>query len=700
MRKNSEECRTSETSLHPDLHFLEAYLPAEGYKYRKPSFLTHCSYSSTVWVFECAHPFVIDWRVQVGRSGSLLTDQQHLELWHVFRSWLSIQAHPDTSRTVVSKGSLYNRLRYTLALIDYFLIHASSLGIDKFGISAVTSNDLVALLVRLARGHVSSAIYDWPDRLSALLRELVEEDQARGIDVDESTLPHVNDVPAERLTDLTDREIIGARCTLWRRGYYNSSARTDNLGAFRPDSRILLPLLFPNGLVSTRSLPIPPELIIHSGQRRMREYPAVSVRAGGENPGRAQSIEVYKSIVQSLARLRADRLPCPDVPSRQVMSAESVHPGRFRTVPAATVLLAFKKATEFVLEHGDDLVDSYLEVARVATEAGTTISTLCRIDGIQDLIGPGCQALGIRRWSILARSRHDHVASGASYHDELRANVGLVEAIRVLYGACLVLVGSLSARRDGELCDLIAGEAMDASGEWLFVRNRKSGPMGLRDVHRVPLPSLASACIRILERLQEGLIALNVLQRPTSLFAYPKSRGLGLVARKTTFTDNALDSFCDWSELPLNETGQRNYLRQHQLRRFFAMAFFWGNGFGGLDTLRSFLGHTDVSHVYHYVSEAMPGAVLTGIKAQYVKDALSSSSSDELVGAGVRNLLMARFGTSEFHLVNGDDLESYVREMIEDGSMRVEPVFLDRAGKYKVLVKLSPIQRHTGGDRA
>ncbi|MCS4281596.1 hypothetical protein [Stenotrophomonas rhizophila] len=600
----------------------------------------------------------------------------------------------------MSNTSLYNRLRYTLALIDYLLIHASALGIDKLGISALTRNDLVALLDRLARGPVSTAIYDWPSRLSALLRDLIEEDRSLGIAPCEATLPHSSDIPPERVTDLNDAQIAKARCALWRRGFYERHGGSDRLHAYRPNSRLLMLLLFPSGLVSNRHLPIPPELLIHSGRRRMRECSAVPIRAGAENPGRAQSIEVYRGIIQSLAMLSADNLPSADIPSRHVLTVNSVLPGRFRTVPAATVLLAFRKATEFVMLHGDDLVDSYLAVARSAADAGLTISTLSRVVGIETVITQGCRSLGVRRWSILAGSQRSDGAIEASYHVHLRANVGLVEALRVLYGACLVLVGSLSARRDGELCDLIAGEATDSSGEWMFIRNRKSGPVGLRDVHRVPLPSLACSCIRMLERLQQGLIALGGLRRPTKLFAYPRSRGHGLVASETSFTDVALDSFCDWSELPINEFGQRNYLRQHQLRRFFAMAFFWGNGFGGLDTLRSFLGHADVSHVYHYISEAMPGAVLRGIKAQYVRDALRSSSSEELIGDGVREMLFKRFSTFEFHLLSGDDLEAYVRDMIEDGSMHVEPVFLDRGGKYKVLVEVQPDRRILGGNDA
>lgn len=39
------------------------------------------------------------------------------------------------------------------------------------------------------------------------------------------------------------------------------------------------------------------------------------------------------------------------------------------------------------------------------------------------------------------------------------------------------------------------------------------------------------------------------------------------------------------------------------------MCFFWGSGFGSLDTLRWFLGHTNVEYVYHYITESTSGDI-------------------------------------------------------------------------------------------
>jgi hypothetical protein len=78
-----------------------------------------------------------------------------------------------------------------------------------------------------------------------------------------------------------------------------------------------------------------------------------------------------------------------------------------------------------------------------------------------------------------------------------------------------------------------------------------------------------------------------------------------------------LNRFSDYFEVQQDSAGRRYYIRTHQMRRFFAMTFFWAGGFGGLDTLRWFLGHTNVEHVYHYITETVPGEVLRRVGAEY-----------------------------------------------------------------------------------
>ncbi|MBF4274743.1 integrase, partial [Vibrio anguillarum] len=93
-----------------------------------------------------------------------------------------------------------------------------------------------------------------------------------------------------------------------------------------------------------------------------------------------------------------------------------------------------------------------------------------------------------------------------------------------------------------------------------------------------------------------------------------------------------LDALCDYLETDLvrydNGEYRRNYVRQHQLRRFFAMAFFWSKGFDGMDALRWMLGHSDMEHLYNYISESETGAVLNGAKASVIVRGIVDSTSE------------------------------------------------------------------------
>jgi hypothetical protein len=131
------------------------------------------------------------------------------------------------------------------------------------------------------------------------------------------------------------------------------------------------------------------------------------------------------------------------------------------------------------------------------------------------------------------------------------------------------------------------------------------------------------------------------------------------------------------------EDNKRFYMRQHQLRRFFAMAFFWGNGYGSMDTLRWFLGHTDVQHLYHYITESTEGSVLKSVKAQYVYENLDKQED-------LRSILIERYGTSNFSLIEREVLEDYIEDLIVENKLEVEPEFFtdDNGQNYKILIKV------------
>ncbi|WP_261280188.1 hypothetical protein [Serratia quinivorans] len=203
-----------------------------------------------------------------------------------------------------------------------------------------------------------------------------------------------------------------------------------------------------------------------------------------------------------------------------------------------------------------------------------------------------------------------------------------------------------------------------------------------------PIPNIAAQCIQSLVDLHQRLSSLSVIVATGRLFSKPRYREIGLAAMGTVDAAKVLDRFSDYFEVQLNSTGQRYYIRTHQMRRFFAMTFFWGSGFGGLDTLRWFLGHTNIEHVYHYITETVPGEVLRRVSAEFASEALNSGQSNT-TNLGI--LLEKRYGLSSFSIMQSDEVADYIEDLMMEGMLKIEPVFIDtpEGKRYEIIFKIT-----------
>jgi len=226
----------------------------------------------------------------------------------------------------------------------------------------------------------------------------------------------------------------------------------------------------------------------------------------------------------------------------------------------------------------------------------------------------------------------------------------------------------------------------------LIFFNRKSGIFGMREKEARPAPLIAVKLISILERLQNGLIDIGDLSKNTNLFSHPSHSGNGLVRTGASQHNESLDFFCDYFEMPLNSEGERYYIRQHQLRRFFAMLFFWGRAFGGMDTLRWFLGHTDLKHLYHYITESIPGAMLRSIKATYATEQIVAHTAE---AEKLSDLLACHFATRDFSVLDSDEMNDYIDDLIAEGKVQIEPEFFDtpQGIRYRILIVVTSKDR-------
>jgi hypothetical protein len=368
--------------------------------------------------------------------------------------------------------------------------------------------------------------------------------------------------------------------------------------------------------------------------------------------------------------------------------------GHHFTLPSQVVFDAVRNAIEFHLKHGKDLVDSYCRLALRAKRLDYPLTSLTNED-FALAINPSLLAIGVNKFGISGyriglKNSVRRQANANQYFSQFRGNHGLVELIAVYFGCIQLVLGALMARRQGEMIDLMAGECLDNSITWLLFKNRKStrGMMGLRNTEARPIEPIAVEMIQQLERMQRILKRIGVIDDLTNLFAAPSLSGSLVLTLSPDVYNRCLDFFCDYFETPLNSKGERYYIRQHQLRRFFAMLFFYSSSFGGLETLQWMMGHTDPIHVWHYITETISGEVLRSAKAQFVAENLHRYDAQDY--KELAELIEARFGTDDFSLVETDELEEHILDLMEEGQIEIEPEFFDdeNGQQMRVMVKV------------
>lgn len=657
----------------------------------------------------------IDWRVKVGRY--LLTDPHHASLLKTFKSWLLIQTHPVCCERKPSQGQVaYNSVTQAIRQIDYMLLRSEAWGLAEHGLRAVTTNDVLNMLFAFeSHSADQAAVYEWDRRLSEYLVE-----QAKHV-TDEQLAQATEQLPAIAIIELAEEEwtlslsldqLIRARTYLWLNKFYKVEKR---LGyRYSPRTTLLAEDIYRQTLWGHSKKPIHEELCIMRFESHYREYPGVDVRTSVGDAASAQSFGTRKATLLTLPMLA--QFGC-EVPTNAIGEAmkrwtsvpENLRPpGRFLHPSFWQVMDTFRDSTEFALTHGDHLVASYHNVLRAAIKADISVASFVLQCDVRDYLEPKTLALGAKVWALktkiaLPQGYPVPLKSGtargdsAEYFRRLRKNEGVTDLLEILCGAIQHNVGALTARRQSELRNLPAVGALDPTRRFLMFGNAKSGYEGIREIELRPIPKLGADLIGILEALHSGMPATP--EDESFLFSMPGERGT-LIHHISAY-NGALDSLCDYFETPLNDEGRRNYIRQHQLRKFFVIAFFYGSAYASLDVLRWFLGHSDAEYLWNYITSEIPGEMLRSIKATFIVESMRGGTSvgrdapplqiDSTTRCALEALTLERFGTRSFKLIDGAALEGYIDVLLKRG-LQVEPIFYDGpAGKAYVMgVTIAP----------
>ncbi|MFD2015980.1 hypothetical protein ACFSJQ_09875 [Vibrio olivae] len=301
-----------------------------------------------------------------------------------------------------------------------------------------------------------------------------------------------------------------------------------------------------------------------------------------------------------------------------------------------------------------------------------------------------------------------------------RNNEGLFDLYGVLIGSIQTLTGVIMAKRQDELSSLKSygnlSPNLDPSSKegkntdyFLIAKLKKSGNGGKHSQNTTikrPIPRSFALIIWKLEQFNFAANNFGLSKNTLSLFPNLNKKTFKLEKIDNNLYNNYLDLICDYFETPVveYENGElrRYYIRQHQLRRFFAIVFFWSKGFdhAGMETLRWMLGHTDIQHLYHYITESETGKILNGIKASYIADELGKENLENIhklaevlekrYGVLKENISISTFtaaiddysDTDSYQTIppidelnKREELEFQILELLEDEVITLEPQF-------------------------
>lgn len=663
-------------------------------------------FDANTWLCDFGRePFSISFDVHLD-DGSCLTEDRHRTLLNSFKTWLCLQCHPDVNRgRITGAAATFHSVSRVFRLIDYFVINSNLYSLSETGLSTLTSSDFRGILETIASSNrTTSSIYKWERRVVEYLREGVASISPQAIQIallERPTLAIVACRSDDSGLNVDNNELVQFRAFLWSTGLYRTRGRRNSNYRYQPDMSALVRSIYPNTIWAHRSgFEVPEELCFDPLERYGNEYEGVPVRTGIGPILDERQLNEWRSALLSLRLLPATPNPLPPhafdgISNSGWMDSLNLRPsGRFASLPQSAVFQLLRKSLEFALDMGEELVDSYVALARAANEKGLSIAKYSNEYGLREIVGPKLRDIGVKRWHLAQHMslQEGNPARGAEYRatskeffQRFRSNEGLYELIIVLVGAIQICVGTLMARRQGELLDLVAGRCLDRTKRYLIFENRKSGILERREELLRPIPPIAARLIAMLERMQAELVADGSIPAMTVVFATPHRANSSFAVTHMSF-NNTFNRTCDYFQSPLDRKSRRFYVRQHQLRRFFATLFFWGGTFGGADTLRWFLGHTDVEHLYHYITESTPGAVLRWAKAEYAADALEQGEHNDTLGV----LVETRFNLTNYTLLDSDELRDYIDELLFEGKVTVEPEFFTSpSGKtYQIFVKV------------
>lgn len=627
-------------------------------------------FNENIWSIHVSSNILLNFNIYLS-DGSLLTDSVNESILNTIKLWI-ITCLNDSSGIKNSKANIYKKLLNVITLIDYLIL--KNIVNKKDGFKNIHKDNIKHFLTIISQKSKFDSIYDVSKKLSVLLIE-----KSKDIAIEDINLILSNNnifpsfVGSLNLNEIERNKIVAFLHIEKKYKTYSSNNHRKN-----PNLTSYIKECLQNTLASslaTIKYDLYDELSITSSSNNfVRQFETAGRKEKTTNS--SSRLISYLKIIQLFNNLYNVEyndlklsLPLINIFKNFEFNSDlSYYKGRFETVPVNNVFYSIRKAIELHIEYSEHIFNSFSNIIEYMNKNNFDDVTQINDNEFSNLLTPYLIDKGINCWTKKRNQKNADKFEKNSFNTLLN----------VYFAAVQVVVGALMARRQSELISLKSGDCI--YNEHLIFNQSKSskGLFGTRDTLALPIDKLAVTMVKNIEKIHSLIYAKNI-----PLFSTINKTNPCKVNQVSTKSYNdVLDIFFDYIDLPL-VNGKRHYMRQHQLRRFFAMTFFWGNGFGGMDTLRWFLGHTDVEHLYHYITESTEGSVLKSVKKQYAIDTLASNK--DLI-----EFLKEHYNTDDITLIDKEDLDYLIEDMIDNKELTVSPEFFtDNNGvNYNIIIKV------------
>ncbi len=648
------------------------------------------SYKDPVWKYNFGFKKDqdLDWRVHL-YDGSLLTDPQHLKLLNSLQCWLIAStenaAGPDFANSWASQSASFRR---TLTVIDHILQNAEGLELVEHGLSALTYDVMCDILEQIGTNStVALSTYDWNNRLADYCMSLLQATDSEKIEEYLEKYPTLADISPIQLEENTLPIPLDLIPQVRAALYINRMYHTNPNGGLNVNSVRVSALLYKDTLAGKKRLK-PLHRILGFVWRRdrfIREFDNVPVTNGKPDRMTKRDLVLYRTAFTFLQKISALDFKLPskeDLREIATFKVSGAAMGRFKNVPTPIIFKSIKDGIEFHFKHGPQLLKSYINIAKYSVKHKVNITGIPD-ETIVSLLEPSIAELGVQYLGVSTRSNGrdpgtELKESKEVYFGKLRDNAGLLELIGVYYGAIQLLVGATMAKRGSELRDLDPTNCLSEDKSWLIARIAKSsrGQKGRRARNARPIDPLAAEMVQTLIDFQKELIEVGFIDNHLPLFSSPGIIGTSTLTPCDVYLYyKNIDLFCDYFEVERDSQGRRYYIRQHQLRRFFALVFLHCGYGASAGILQWMFGHTDPAHIWNYITEELPGKELRNTLSQALSERIASGGATHYTD--VIDLIESKFGTRSVAVMDAEKLADYFDFLMETDQMTIEPVFLE-----------------------